>query len=288
MSKAILKYKSDPKIYDIQSDGNHYHEFINDLSISEHFLANEKYKHISPALGDYYLTIETEVDETSELQSKYFAIKEFISELDRSWMYTCGHPLVKKVLTFTGPYVDFPDGNIRGWESNFRDAERELNKGKAHVVASFVNYSHSAFSYWPLQKALSTRKSYLAASKPIAALVDLHFFAHKVEDSYSSFLFLAKAMELVQAMLPGKTDDKKEKKLPDGFRSRLKTSLHHIMGLANTRYEIRHIVKEKQNCTLHESLNNDEINAYKHDADLFIRFVVCRELAIPLIIPERG
>lgn len=60
------------------------------------------------------------------------------------------------------------------------------------------------------------------------------------------------------------------------------------MGLANTRYEIRHIVKEKQNCTLHESLNNNEINSYKHDADLFIRFVVCRELAIPLIIPVRG
>ena len=95
-------------------------------------------------------------------------------------------------------------------------------------------------------------------------------------------------MELVQAMLPGRTDDKKEKKLPAEIRSRLKKSLHHIMGLANTRYEIRHIVKDKQNCTLHERLNNSEISAYKHDADLFIRFVACQELAVPLIIPERG
>ena len=60
------------------------------------------------------------------------------------------------------------------------------------------------------------------------------------------------------------------------------------MGLANTRYEIRNIVKKKQNCTLHERLNNSEINVYKHDADLLIRFVACRELAIPLVIPKRG
>lgn len=219
MSKAILKYKSDSKIYDIQSDGNPYREVVYGLSISEHFCANEKYKHISPTLGDYFLAIETGVDDTSELQSKYFVIKEFISELDRAWMYTCGHPLVKKVLTFTGPYVNFADGNINGWESNFRDAENELNKGRAHVVASYIQYSHSIIPYWPLQKTLSVRKSYLSASEPITALVDLHFFAHKVEDSYSSFFFLAKAMELVQTILPGKTDDEKEKKM--WFLSRL-------------------------------------------------------------------
>lgn len=287
MSKAILKYQSDPKIYDIQSDSNPHHEVVDGLSVSEHSCINEKYKHISPALGDYFLTIETGVDDTSELQSKHFVIQQFISELDRSWMYTCGHPLVKKVLTFTGPYIDFPDGNINGWVSNFRDAEKELKRGKAHIVGSFINYSHSVISYWPLQKALSIRKSFLSALEPVTALVDLHFFAHKVEDSYSSFIFLAKAMELVQSMLPGKTNDKKEKNLPDEFRTRIQTSLHHIMGLANTRYEIRHIVKEKQNCTLHQKLNNSEINAYKHDADLFIRYVVCEKLAIPLIIPER-
>lgn len=288
MSKAILKYKSDPKVYEIHCEDAPYRGAINELSISEDFLINEKLKHISPALGDYQLIIETEVNDSSELQSKHFEIKTIIQELDRSWMYACGHPFNKKVLSFVGPYVDFPDGNINGWTSNYREAEKEVNKGKAHIVFSSEKVTHSSFSYWPLKKALTVREAYNTAQENVAALVDLHFFAHKVEDSYSSFFFLAKSMELVQAMLPGKTDAKKEKKLPDEFRSRLKTSLHHIMGLANTRYEIRHIVKEKQNCTLHERLNNSEINVYKHDADLFIRFVACRELAIPLIIPERG
>ena len=288
MSKSILRYKSEPKAYEIHCEDAPYRGVLNESSISEVFLINEKLNHISPALGDYQLIIETEVNDSSELQSKHFEIKILTQELDRSWMYACGHPLNKKVLSFVGPYIDFPDGNINGWTSNYREAEKEVNKGKAHILFSSEKITHSSFSYWPLKTALTVREAYNTAQENVAALVDLHFFSHKVEDSYSSFFFLAKAMELVQAMLPGKTDDKKEKKLPDEFRSRLKTSLHNIMGLANTRYEIRHIVKEKQNCKLHERLNNDEINAYKHDADLFIRFVACRELAIPLIIPGRG
>ena len=288
MSKTILRYKSEPKTYEIHCEDEPYSGLIKEFVISEDFLLNEKFEHISPTLGDYQLIIETEANDSSELQSKHFEIKAMVQELDRCWMYACGHPLNKKALSFVGPYLDFPDGNIEGWTSNFREAEKEVNKGKAHIVFTSGRVSHSSFSYWPLKKALNVREAYNKAHENVAALVDLHFFSHKVEDSYSSFFFLAKAMELVQAMLPGRTDQKKERKLSGEFRSRLKTSLHHIMGLANTRYEIRHIVKEKQNCTLHERLKNSEINAYKHDADLFIRYVACKKLAIPLIIPERG
>ena len=288
MSNVILKYKSDPKAYAINRKETPYQKSINGLFISEVLLINEELKRISPAHGDYQLIIETEVKNSSELQSKHFEIKKVIDVLDRSWMYACGHPLNKKIRTFFGPYIDFPDGNINGWTSNYKEAEKEVNKGQAHATFRLRRVSHSSLPYWPLKKALAVREAYKAAQDNVMMLIDLHFFSHKVEDSYSSFFFLAKAMELVQVMLPGRTDDKKEKKLPDEFRSKLKTSLHHIMGLANTRREIRHIVKEKNDCTLHERLNNSEINDYKHDADLFIRFVACQELSIPLIIPERG
>ncbi len=280
MRKAILKYKSDPKVYDIQNESIPSHEMIGDLFISEHFLQSERYKYISSSLGDYQLTIETEVDNTLGIQSKYFKIKRLINELDRSWMYACGHPLNKKVLSFTGPYIDFPDGNISGWKSNYREIEKEINKGKAHAVCHFEKVSHSSFPYWPLKKALHVRESYLAASKPIKALVDLHYFAHKIGDSYSSFFFLAKSLEIVRALLPGKTDSEKENGLPDNVRSKLKTSLHEIAGLANSRYELRHIVKDKKNISLHEKMNHSEIEAFKHDVDLIIRFVVSDNLDI--------
>lgn len=139
-----------------------------------------------------------------------------------------------------------------------------------------------------MRKALTARKSYLTASETLKALVDLHYFAHKVGDSYSSFFFLSKALELVRALIPGKTDDLKDKNLPEDVRSGLETSLHHIIGLANTRYEIRHIIKDKKNISLHEKMNNSEINSFKHDADLIIRSVVCTNMEIPLIIPESG
>jgi hypothetical protein len=72
---------------------------------------------------------------------------------------------------------------------------------------------------------LAARDTYVGAEEHVSALVDLHFFAHKVEDSCSSLFFLAKAMELVQAILPGNSDASKERKLPIEFTSRLKTSL---------------------------------------------------------------
>ncbi len=72
MSKAILRYKSDPKAYEIHCEDVPYRGSINELSISEDFLINEKLIHISPGLGDYQLIIETEVNDSSELQSKHF------------------------------------------------------------------------------------------------------------------------------------------------------------------------------------------------------------------------
>ena len=288
MNSTILKYESEPKIYEIRSECDPHHDVVEGLTISEHFQKSEKHKNISSTLGDYFIVIETEVNNSSEIQSKHFEIKALISEIDRSWMYACGHPLNKKVLSYMGPYVDFPDGNISGWKSNYREAEKEVNKGRAHATFSFEKISHSTFSYWPLQTALVARKSFLSASEPIQALLDLHYFAHKVGDSYSSFFFLAKSLELVRALLPGKTDAQKEKKLSEDVRSKLKTSLHNIVGLANTRFEIRHIVKDKDSISLHEKMNSSEINTFKHDADLIIRFVVCTNLDIPLIIPERS
>lgn len=288
MSERILKYRSDPKIYAILCTGTSHRRAFDDLIVSEEFEPNDKYKNISPDHGDYRVIIETEAKDTAELQSKHFIIQNISQELDRAWMYACGHPLCKQLLTFMGPYIDFPDGKINGWSSNFKEVEKNINKGRAHILFSFEQFSHSSYEFWPLDRALTVRESYLKAPESIATMVDLHFFSHKVEDSYSSFFFLAKALELVRALLPGKNDQHKEEHLPDIVRQNLMTSLHHIIGLANSRYEIRHIVEDNKTGSLHKRMNNTEITVYKHDSDLIIRSVVCKELGIPLIIPKRG
>lgn len=285
---SILKYKSNPKVYAIHCTGMPYQTTNGDLTFTEEFLPNDKHSNISSELGDYYIIIQSEVNDSKELQLKHFEIQKVCQELDRAWMYACGHPLSMKNLTFMGPYIDAPDGKIDGWTSNFDKVQKEINIGKPHIVFNFKQISHSTLEYWPLEKALMIREAYLRAQEPIAALVDLHFYSHKVGDSYSSFFFLAKAMELVRSLLPGKTDKQKEKNLPDQVRQKLSTSIHHIIGLANTRLEIRHIVKDPNMGTLHDKMNNSEIVAYKHDSDLIIRAVVCKELDIPLIIINRN
>lgn len=281
MNKAILRYESNPQNYEIHCEDEPHQVEIDGLTIYEQFSLNERLNFISPNLGNYQIIIQTEVNNSRELQLKHFDIKAIAQELDRSWIYVCGHPLSKSVHDFLGPYLDFPDGKIDGWTSNYREAEKEASGNNGHVVIFHERISHKSFQHWLLDAALGVLEAYRGSHDNVKTLVDLHFFSHKVRDSYSSLFFLAKAMELVRAMLPGKTDKEKEEKLSTEFRSKLKTSLSNVMSLANNRYEIRHIVKDKKNCTLHQRLDSDEINQYKYDTDLFIRYIVCQNLSIP-------
>jgi len=149
MSKTILRFKSDARVYAIKSSDVSYCEVINGITISEELVINEKYSNISPDFGDYRLIIETEVNDTAEMQSKHFEIEKLIQELDRSWIYACGHPF-KRAISFMGPYLNFPDGKISGWTSNYKEAEKEINKGKRHAVFSAETITHSSLSFWPL------------------------------------------------------------------------------------------------------------------------------------------
>jgi len=78
MRKTILKYESDPKIYDIQSKSAPNNDIVDGLAISECFHESEKYEHISPTLGEYQLVISTEVNNSSEIQSKQYLMELMI------------------------------------------------------------------------------------------------------------------------------------------------------------------------------------------------------------------
>ena len=69
------------------------------------------------------------------------------------------------------------------------------------------------------------------------------------------------------------------------MKEKLHSSFHKILCLANTRYEIRHIVKNPNDSSLHPKLTNEEIDIFKNDSDLIIRAVVAMELDIPLCMP---
>lgn len=287
MSTQILRYELDPKIYRISSNSSPHKATLDQLVIYERFKLNQNYEKLGGGFGDYQIIIESEVKSDEQLQNRHFKISSFVSELDKSWLYVCGHPITKKDFAFMTPYVHFPDGKLPGWKSNYSDVEKELHKGKAHVTFSIHSMHNASYAYWPLEKAITTRKRYLKGSEQAKALIDLHYFSHKVESGYAMLFFLAKSLELVRSLLPGKDTAAKEKKLPETVRNSLQSPFNYILGLSNTRYEIRHIVKDSKSTSLHPKMTNSEFNTFKHDADLIIRAVVCMELDIPLLILHR-
>ena len=101
MKSQILQYKLDPKIYRISSDEKPYKTVIDKFTIYEEYKLNSGYNIIGTGFGDYVITIESEVSDTHELQKRHFETSEFISSLDRSWIYVCLHPLTKKECNYS-------------------------------------------------------------------------------------------------------------------------------------------------------------------------------------------
>lgn len=284
MNIRNLKFELDPKIYGINSDSKPTKIEIGDITITETFLPNSDYDNIVEGLGDYKVIIEKPIKSKKELQDSHSDISEIIGDLDRAWMYACGHPLTKKNFAFMASIISFPNGKLPGWTSNYDEVENDLNKGKAHVKFSMKNLHNSILPYWPLKSAGEIREKYLNSLDYVKALIDLHYNAHKVGNGHAMLFFLAKSLELIRSILPGKNDDSKEKELPSDVREKLHSSFHNILDLANTRYEIRHIVRNPKESSLHPKLTNEEINTFKNDSDLIIRGVVAMELDIPLLM----
>ena len=197
MQPSTLRYEIEPKIYGISSEFHKYKTKINNLVISERFEHNSKYKSIGDGLGDYKVIIEKEVNNDKELQTAHFEVLDFVDELDKAWVYACGHPLTKKHFAFMSPHITVPDGKLSGWKSNYREVEKEINKGKAHATISLIKLDHASFPYWPLEVAINVRKEYLQSTEQAQTLVDLHYYAHKVKSGYAMLFFLAKSLEFL-------------------------------------------------------------------------------------------
>jgi len=288
MTIQNFKFELLPKLYGIKSDSSPAKFKIKNIKLYETWEPNPKHHSISKELGDYRICFEKSVKTTKELQNAHFEILELIGEIDRAWLYATGHPLTKKDFAFMAPILSFPGVQIPGWTSNYDEIENDINRGKTHIKISSRNVHHSILSYWPLERAIEIREKYLHALDHIKALIDLHFFALKVDNGYAMLFFLAKGLELVRSILPGKDNFIKEKHLPEDVINTLHNSFHFNLGLSNTRYEIRHAVKDPKNSTLHPKLSNNELESFKNDADLIIRAVVAMELDVPLCVPNRN
>lgn len=287
MNLHTLKYESEFKVYGFEVEFESHRQELNGLIIYDAFKPNKDYDHIQEYLGDYQVIIEVKIADKSDLYERYQEVSALAKCLDRVWMYAGGHPLIKKDFAFLSPHIKQIDGSLPGWTSNFDSVRKGLDKGKPHIEFKFKRIDHTIFSFQPLRKALRIREAYISSTEPINTLIDFHYFSHKVEDGYSMIFFLAKGLELVRDLLPGKNDKQKEKELINEVREKLKMPFHNIFELSNKRYESRHVFNDKKNLILHPKMSNKEIRFFKHDADLIFRSIVCSNLGIDLVIPYR-
>lgn len=138
-----------------------------------------------------------------------------------------------------------------------------------------------ALPYFPLERALQIRPKCRFADPMLKALFEIHFGALKLRRSEGKLFALAKGLELVRVLLPGRGDDTKQKSLSDKVSNNLKRSLHWLFDIANNRFNIRHVVSQRGGKSeLNPALTTAELLDYEHDADLVMRSVTCSSFDI--------
>ncbi len=234
------------------------------LLVKEHYGTDEN--------RPYRVAMEAEVSTKEEAQARHHEALELANDLNCVWAYVAGEPLFAKRLVLQ--VASAPDG----WQTNFAETEAALpSSQRFHGTAKFSSRFSMTMPYLPLQNALAAVRSYRAANAECKVLMSLHFDAMDHPGSQAGLFLYAKALELARAMLPGRTDPKRQAALSADVRSELRQSLHWLYDVANNRLEIRHVVSTG---SLLPKLTSIERRDFLHDADLVIRGVVERELGV--------
>jgi len=282
-----LKYESPIKIYGFDSINSPWREQIGSTILREVFRPNPKHDVMHPGLGDYRVVIQASVQSEQELRERYQEISAVTQQIDRAWVYACGHALSESDFAWIAPHIKMIDGRIQGWRTNYAATKKRFRVGRPSVKFRFSRHDWAHYPKFPLAPAIQARDALVNASEIISSLVELHFYAHKALDDYSRLFFLAKALEVVRGLLPGTSDVEKQQSLPFSVSQKLTADLHSLYDIANNRYETRHVIRRSGFPSLHSHMTHEEIATFKKDSDLVIRSVVCDALQIPYIEVDR-
>lgn len=227
----------------------------------------------------YWLEINAEVQSLDELWKRREKIYDFIEDLERVWPYAAGLPL--RPIHTELQVVYAPDG----WTSNVEAVEHQI-RIEQHELTGTISFSSRHWleaSRPPLRSACDALASFRKASSVIRSLIDLHLNA-LTSTGDSRLVLFANALELVRDLLPGKDQHKRGDALQPEIRAELSRSFSWLFGMANNRFNIRHVVRNPTGPTLHPPMTREERRDFEHDADLVIRGVIVQHLGIDLSI----
>ena len=274
--RQTLRFTCRPKLYGIPTAAKPFDGEVAGIRIREVFQPR-LHSGLPPDIGDYVITVEKTVGSSDELLIVARELRRFISDLDKCWAYACGEPLEPVVLQLSF------DTKFSGWDSNESEIQDYLlaNCNQTFAVIKMGPHQHwISMPYFPLPQALHARAAYESANPPTRALVDMHYSALKSRGGEGQLFSFAKGLELLRKVLPGRTDEAKQRHLPKEIIPDLKHSLHWLMGIANNRYNVRHVVAKGEAVNLKPQMTGQEIVDFRHDADLILRAAVCQDFGL--------
>lgn len=229
--------------------------------------------------GEYRIRIEYLVADKFNLAEGFPLLVDFCSHLEKLWPFATGSAMRGGGFA---PYLDTYRVPA-GWSSNRERVSVELQRraGSKYIVKHLGGpVSHTIAGAFPVARLLPALDGYARIDRTTALLIELYY--HAITSPMPILLF-CKALEIVRALLPGRTDAQKQNALPADVRHHLRGNFHELFSLANNRLETRHAVGNKRGPALHPMLSRQERDQLLLDGDAIIRGIVCAKLGIPYV-----
>ncbi|HUE89015.1 MAG TPA: hypothetical protein VMO26_23285, partial [Vicinamibacterales bacterium] len=252
------------------------------ITLAEH-LDTDDPKDLPGSVGSYWLTMEAPISSRKEFDQSVSECFDIADDLDRCWIYATGEPFLAVRVVISFPQA--PDG----WSGNTRDLRKQLLHREGGLDAEGIETRSRPWMLaprLPLRNAVEAIHQYRAASSATRTLIELHYQALKSTQGEARLFFLAKGLELVRALLAGRTLKDKEGGLPEAVHRELRRSLGWLYDMANNRIDIRHVILNPQGPELHRPLSDAERSDFRKDADLVLRGFICDTLDLELPIIE--
>jgi hypothetical protein len=267
-------FETRPRPFKIPSRVRGYSEQLGPLLVSEHRRRS--------AGGPYVIRFQGTAHSREEVDALRSAAFTLADEIDHVWAYVAGVPLFPTVTTLSLPKAP------TGWVTNADRAKPTLPITRAFIARVRLRQTYLVtLPYLPLNRALTAVRSLRTADEVTRLLVDLHIASLRGRTGTTSMVFLAKALELIRALLPGRSDHERQRHLLPDAQADLRRSLHWLYGIANQRVEVRHVVRDPTRLELHAKLTPEERRDYQFEGDLVARAVISERLRIPLVLRRR-
>ncbi len=279
-----LQYRSSPLRCGLPEMTVRHSDVLMGWKIEEEWAPTEEIAQ-DVALVDYQILLSREISRyqnRNEQEEELFRFQEqaflLIYQLKLLW------PLIFGSLQST-PRTISPSKAPESWTTNSSEVLDFFHPSTGSVYATISERNWIILPFMPLEKVIIAHKAYESASIPLRTLVELYHAALQL-DGQAAIFTLAKSLELIRAILPGRTDKAKMKHLPPEDLSVMTQDLSWLFMIANNRYETRHFVRDLEGPHLHPQLTAHEKKEFLKNATRLIRATICQAFEIPFLYSD--